>query len=138
VKIVLDTNVVVSALLWGGTPYRLVEAAAAGDVELYTSPALMAELRDVLGREHLASRLAAQRSSVASAIALYSELAISVSPPTVRRVVPGDADDDQVIAAAVAAGADLIVTGDRQLLAVRTYQRSRIVGVTEALRALAT
>jgi len=77
VKIVLDTNVVVSALLWGGTPYKLIEAATAGDAELYTSPALVTELRDVLGREHLASRLAAQRSSVASAIALYSELAVA-------------------------------------------------------------
>ena len=79
-RLVLDTNVVVSALVWGGVPYRLIEAAAAGDVELVTSPALLAELRDVLGRQHLASRLAQQRSSVEQAIGLYAELAISVSP----------------------------------------------------------
>lgn len=61
-RLVLDTNVDVSALVWGGVPYRLIEAAAAGDVDLVTSPALLAELRDVLGREHLASRMAVQRS----------------------------------------------------------------------------
>ena len=63
-RLVLDTNVVVSALIWGGVPYKLIEAAAAGDNELVTSSALLAELRDVLGREHLVSRLAKQRSSV--------------------------------------------------------------------------
>lgn len=56
-RVVLDTNVVVSALVWGGTSYKLLQAATAGDIELYTSPALLAELREVLAREHLASRL---------------------------------------------------------------------------------
>ena len=101
-RLVLDTNIAVSALMWGGVPYRLIEAAAAGDVELVTSPALLAELRDVLGREHLASRLATQRSSVEQAIAFYADLAIRVSPLSTPRVVPGDVDDDHVIAAAVA------------------------------------
>jgi len=55
VRLVLDTNVVVSAVVWGGMPYKLIEAAAAGDVELVTSAALLAELRNVLGRGHLAS-----------------------------------------------------------------------------------
>jgi len=64
VRFVLDTNVVVSAVIWGGLPFRLLQAATEGDIELYTSPALLAELRAVLGREHLASRLARQQASV--------------------------------------------------------------------------
>jgi len=52
VRLVLDTNVVVSALVWGGTPYKLLQAATVGGVELVTSPALLAELRGVLAREH--------------------------------------------------------------------------------------
>ena len=55
---VLDTNIVVSALLWGGTPFKLLELATDGKLSLYTSPALIAELRDVLHRDHLAQRLA--------------------------------------------------------------------------------
>jgi putative PIN family toxin of toxin-antitoxin system len=54
---VLDTNVVVSALIWGGTPFKLLQAATDGYLTLYTSPALLAELREVLTRDHLARRL---------------------------------------------------------------------------------
>ncbi len=79
-RLVLDTNVVVSALIWGGTPLELIGAATAGEIEIYTSPVLLAELRAVLAREHLSSRLEKQRSSAEQAIALYGELAVSVSP----------------------------------------------------------
>lgn len=104
-----------------------MEAAAAGDIELVTFPALLAELRDVLGREHLATRLAQQRSSVEQAIRFYSELAISVSPLLTPRVVPGDVDDDHVIAAAVTGGADIVVSGDRHLLSMSSHQGIGIV-----------
>jgi putative PIN family toxin of toxin-antitoxin system len=134
VRVVLDTNVVLSALAWGGTPYKLIEAAAAGDIELVTSPALLTELRDVLGRAHLASRLTQQRSTVEQAIALYAELAISVSPLATPRVVPGDVDDDHVIAAAVAAGAKIVVSGDRHLLGLGSHQGIAIVNAAEAVR----
>lgn len=133
-RLVLDTNVVVSALIWGGTPLKLLQAATAGDIELYTTTALLAELRTVFERAHLVSRLQAQRSSVEQAIAHYGELAISVSPLSTPRVVPGDADDDHVIAAALAAKADLVVSGDRHLLSMQSYQGIGIVSVAQAVQ----
>ena len=110
-RFLVDTNVVVSAVIWGGLPFRLLQAATEGDVELYASPALLAELRAVLGREHLASRLSGQQVSVDEAVRFYGDLAISVSPLAVPRAVPRDADDDQVIAAAVAAYPERIFGG---------------------------
>jgi putative PIN family toxin of toxin-antitoxin system len=89
VRIVLDTNVVVSALIWGGTPYRLSAAAVHGHLVLCTSPPLLAELREVLARGHLGSRLEQQRASVEEVIALYGALAVSVSPTATPRVVSG-------------------------------------------------
>lgn len=61
------------ALIWGGVPYVLLQAAVRGDVDLYTSQVLLDELREVLAREHLALRLTQQRSSVDEAIGLYGE-----------------------------------------------------------------
>ncbi len=135
-RLVLDTNVVVSAFVWGGTPYKLVQAAVEGEVELVTSPALLTELRRVLAREHLASRLAKQRSSVEQAIGLYGELAISVSALSTPRVVARDADDDHVIAAAMASGAALVVSGDADLLSLGSHEGIAIVSAAEAVRRL--
>jgi hypothetical protein len=74
-RIVLDTNVVVSALIWGGTPFTLLQAAIDGKVSLYTSTILLEELGNVLHRSHLASRLSRQQQSVEQALELYAGLA---------------------------------------------------------------
>jgi len=133
VRVILDTNVVVSALIWGGTPYRLIEAAANGAITLYTSSILLDELREVLRRPHLASRLLPHHSTVEDLLRYYAELTVAVVPSTTPPVVPGDADDDHVIAAALAADAKLIVSGDRHLLSVGNLGELAIVTPAEAV-----
>jgi len=131
---VLDTNVVVSALLWGGTPFKLFEMATEGKLSLYTSPALIAELREVLSRDHLARRLANQQTAVEDAIRLYEALFIPVTPLSTPRVVPNDIDDDQVIACALAVGAQLIVSGDSDLLVLHPWKGIHILNAAEAVQ----
>ncbi len=132
-RAVLDTNVVVSALIWGGKPRGLLESATNGDLLLYTSPVLLDELRDVLTRGQLAARLDRRRSTVEQALDLYAGLTDCLTPAAVPRVVLGDPDDDHVIAAAVAARADLIVTGDNHLLRLEAHGAIRIVSPHDAL-----
>jgi len=128
--------VVFSALLWRGTPYRLLEAIGQrSSSQLYSSTALLEELTDVLTRPSAIKRLALIEKTAATVLADYVELIELVAPTTVPRVVPGDVDDDQVIAAAVAAQANLIVSGDRKhLLPLGSHAGIAIVDVAQALR----
>jgi putative PIN family toxin of toxin-antitoxin system len=131
---VLDTNIVVSALIWGGTPFKLFEMASDSRLSLYTSPPLLAELREVLARDHLARRLAKQQTAIEDALQLYEELCIAVTPLSTPRAVPNDIDDDQVIACALAAGAPLIVSGDSDLLVLHPWRGIQILNAADAVR----
>jgi putative PIN family toxin of toxin-antitoxin system len=136
VRIVLDTNVVLSALLWRGTPHHLLAAIAKGSSEqLYSSTALLEELADVLTRPSATKRLGLIGKTAREVLADYVEAIELVEPASVPRVVVGDVDDDQVIAAAIAARADLIVSGDRKhLLPLGSHQGIDIIDAAEALR----
>ena len=122
-RVVLDTNIVVSALLWGGDPSRLLRDGQAGEIALQTSPFLIAELFDVLGRTHLAHRINAQDISPEQLVAQYQLFAAVVTPGNVPTVIADDPDDDHVLACAVEAHADLIVSGDKHLLRLGGYYR---------------
>ena len=136
-RLVLDTNVVASALLWGGVPRLLLQAAREKRVELFTSTALLAELTDILGRRKFDKKIAASTLTVDQLVDRYAALAALLRPAPTPRVAP-DPDDDVVIGTALAAKADLLVTGDRPLLSVTEYQNVRIVGVSEAVRLIGT
>jgi putative PIN family toxin of toxin-antitoxin system len=138
VRIVLDTNVVLSALLWRGTPYRLLDAIRnRSEARLFTSPALLDELADVLTRPSATKRLAVVGKTAREVLADYVDAVEVVEPEHVPRVVPADADDDQVIAAAVAAGADWIVSGDADLLSMGSYQGIPIMTAAQAVEQIA-
>lgn len=131
-RLVLDTNVVASAILWGGTPRLLLQAARDKRVDLFTSVPMLAELTDILGRRKFANKIAASKLTVDQLVDGYAQLAALVRPMPTPRIAP-DPDDDVVIGAALAATADLVVTGDKSLLTVSEHQGVRIVGVMQAI-----
>mgnify|MGYP000900443532 FL=1 len=132
-RVVLDTNVVMSALLWRGAPHQLLEAIRQRpSIQLCSSAALLEELADVLTRPSATQRLAIIGKTAREVLADYVDAVELVEPLSVPRVVPDDPDDDQVIAAALAAHADLIVSGDSGLLPMGSYQSVPIVTAAQA------
>jgi uncharacterized protein len=131
---VADTNVVVSGLLWSGNPGRLLEAAANQEITLFTSPALVLELSETLQSTKLLARIGAAGLTLDELLRRYLDVVLLVEPSTVCRVVSEDPDDDEVVAAAVAARADLIISGDRHLIDLKEHAGIRIVTPAEAVR----
>ncbi len=136
-RLVLDTNCVISAFLWGGTPYKIIEQAVEGKCELFTSGTLLVEIEDVLLRAKFAVRLIAAHTTVAQLLAEYTAQATVVHAPSIAPTITADPDDDAVLACALAAKADLIVSGDIHLLDLKSYQQIPIVSPSVALARLA-
>ena len=104
-------------------------------IQLYSGPALLEERTDVLTRPFAMKRLALIGKAPREVLADFLDVIELVEPAAVPRVVDGDIDDDAVIAAAVSACANLIVSGDRKhLLPLGSHQGIDIVEASEALR----
>jgi len=93
-RIVADTNVVVSAFLWGGVPKQLLAVARTQSVTLYTSAALIAELEEILAREKFAERLVRVGSAVEEILGDYRALAklvrVTETPAVITAARRGD------------------------------------------------
>ncbi len=135
-RAVLDTNVVASALLWGGTPERLIEAAGEGTLDLFTSEALLAELAGILGRAKFARKLRQNRLSAAEIVARYREVAETIEAAPIEEATLRDPDDAAVLACALAARAETIVSGDDDLQALGSYQGIPILSPADCLKRL--
>ncbi len=130
---VLDTNVVAAGFLWQGPPHQLIQRAFDGIFELAVSPALLDELEGILQRKKFAARLAQQTLSAASLVLRYAELAQLAQPALIAPVVLEDPDDDNVLACALGAKADAVVSGDSHLLRLNSYQGIPILTAVQAL-----
>jgi len=135
-RIVADTNIVVSALLWRGNPRQLLDAARDGIVELFTSAVLLEELEEVLSREKFTSRLEAAEVTAHELILGYAALATIVEAESIKPVIIADPDDDAVLACAIAAECEVIVSGDSHLLNLKQHEGVRILRAAELVSEL--
>lgn len=128
-----DANVLLPGLLWRGRPYQLFDLALAGKIECYATDALIAELDRVLGYARLAQRIATLNTTTAELVADYGTLVQIVPAANITPTVIDDPDDDHVLACAIAAGAELIASGDARLLNLKRHQDIEIIGIKEAI-----
>jgi putative PIN family toxin of toxin-antitoxin system len=137
VRAVIDTNVLVSGLLWHGAPHALLERVRAGSLTLVASPALLAELEQVIGRAKFDAILTRSATSREDTLNELRQLAELVEPPPLPQPVCRDPDDDQALALALAARVDLIVSGDDDLLALGSFEGIPIVSPAQAVQRIA-
>ena len=129
-RIVLDSNVIISAFLFGGQPARILDHVLDGSVQCFASLAILDEIRDVLHRPKFG--LSSER-----ALTLIEELhnLCRVVTPTIRvRAIHADPDDNRVLECALAADVDTIVSGDSHLLDLGQWQGIRVLSPAEFIR----
>jgi putative PIN family toxin of toxin-antitoxin system len=132
-RVVADTNILVSGLLWRGNPRLVLEAARDGLISLHTSGVLLDELEDVLIREKFAVRLLAAGVRAHELVLGYGALAKVIEPGRIASVVYADPDDDAVIACAISSQSEIIVSGDTHLLTLKQYRNIHIVTAAELI-----
>jgi uncharacterized protein len=133
VRMVMDSNVLVSAIISTGPPRLLLTAARAGVFTLCSSDTLLSELQDVLSRDKFRARFDAASLTPAALVDDLRRLMLLTSPAIVPRVIQDDPDDDHVLAAAVACRATFIITGDkRHLLVLGRYNGIDIITARQA------
>lgn len=136
-RLVLDTGVVFSGLLWRGATYRLLSALRqAPEFRIFSSSTLLAEFAELLGRPTSAKQLTIVGRTAKEVLGDYASIVEFVEPAEISRTSV-DPDDDAVLACALAAAADLIVSGDPDLLNLKTFQGIPILSPAEALKRIA-
>lgn len=122
-RVVLDTNVVMSAIFFGGAPLKIVRAAFAKRVELVASEAVLSEYREVAERLHAQFPSVNHRRPLAI---LESKLAI-MRPAVLGETVCRDPDDDAILACAIGGKAKVICSGDGDLLALDGFRGLEVI-----------
>jgi putative PIN family toxin of toxin-antitoxin system len=133
VRAIIDTNVLLAGLLWHGTPHALVEHVRNGTLTLISSPVLLAELADVVARPKFDTILIRSNTSRERSLDEVRALAEVIEPVPLPAPVCRDPDDDAVLALALAAQVDFIVSGDNDLLDLQAFESIPIVTPAEAL-----
>jgi putative PIN family toxin of toxin-antitoxin system len=129
VAIVADTNVIVSALFWGGNESKIVHLVEEGKIKLLTSVALLDELKKVLMYE----RFGLNEKEIDDNVKYILTISKIISPKRRLRVIHEDPADNRVLECALAGTAAYIVSGDKHLLQLKKFGRAKIVRAKELL-----
>ncbi len=117
IRIVLDTNVFMSGVFWGGYPSKILDAWHDKKVKIVVSPEIIDEYIRI-GNELSKKYFATDVLQFIELITIYGEL---VTPKTTKYAISRDKDDDKFVIAAMEAKCKLVVSGDKDLLSLNEY-----------------
>ncbi len=131
-RVVLDTNILISAIVFGGLPRKILEMAIASNVNCFLSFAILDELRDVLQR----SKFGFSPQQAVTVIDELQDICEILNPPRRIRTIKADPDDNRILECAVEAQAMCIISGDNHLLELGKYREIHIYSPADFLATL--
>jgi putative PIN family toxin of toxin-antitoxin system len=130
-KIVIDTNIYISAIFWGGKPREVVDLGRTGEILIFTSPGIESEIA-----ETLSNKFKLKEDEIKNLLLDFSTFTIPTVVSLHIEAVPEDPEDNKFIECALTCKADYIISGDKHLLAVGEYAGIRILKASELLSIL--
>ncbi len=122
-RVVLDTNVLISGVLFGGKPRLIIESVVKGKIKVYLSPVILDEFKDVIARTKFGL---GQETSFAITREI-EDIFLFVFPKIVIERIKDDPDDNAILECTLAADAEYIVTGDPHLLSLDFFKGIQIL-----------
>ncbi|MBF0478807.1 MAG: putative toxin-antitoxin system toxin component, PIN family [Candidatus Omnitrophica bacterium] len=126
-KVVLDTNVLISAIIFGGKSRDILEMAISGKIKLAISQDILKELAEVL----IDKKFQSPASFVQQIIHELFEISELVIVTSKINVIKNDPDDNRILECAVGAEADYIVSGDKDLLTLKHFGKIKILSPSD-------
>jgi putative PIN family toxin of toxin-antitoxin system len=127
-KIVIDTNIYISAIFWGGKPREIVELGRSGHILVFSSSEIAKEID-----EKLRLKFKLDADETIQIILDFSTFTIPVKITKRIKAVNEDPDDDKFVECAASCGADYIVSGDKHLLKLKEYEGIKIISAASFL-----
>ncbi len=123
IKVVLDTNIYISGILFAGKPREVLDLAIKGKIHVFISPDILSELRDVLSRK----KFGFSPERVDIIIREIESITTMVNPAKKYSIVSHDSDDNIIIDCAMESRVEYIITGDNDLLCLNKYKSITII-----------
>ncbi len=120
-KVVLDTNIFISALVFGGKPEEIYRLVLTKKLTAYISPIILAEIIEILTKRFNFNQIRLRQ------IERKIRKSFMIVNPTRDINVIRDPDDDRILEAAIEGNCDYIVTGDKDLLDLKKYKKIKIL-----------
>ena len=127
-KVVVDTNILVSASFWKGNPFMVMRLAFEGKIEVFTSIEILSEYSKVLIRDFKLNE-----TEIQERINLFAGTLKLVKPTNKINLIKDDPDDNKILEVAFEADAKYIVSGDKHLLKLKEFNKIKIVKPKEFL-----
>ena len=131
-RVVIDTNVYISAIFWGGKPREVVDLGRNARISIFTSSEIQAEIE-----RKLKNKFGIDEKEVAQILLDYAMFTLPIKLLHKVEVVNADPDDNKFIECAIASKAGYIVSGDKHLLNLKNYQGIQIMKAAKFLEIFA-
>ena len=128
---VIDTNVLLSGILWRGVPFQLLRWAEDRHMRIYTSLEILAEVYRVLHYPKFQQYIDNQQASPGELFAKIASLCTVVQVDQIVKGVCSDADDEKFLSCALAANVAVLVSGDKHLLDLKKYRSIHMLTALE-------